>query len=565
MQLKKVVHFLVFCISITGYTQENFPSDYFSNPLEIDPILAGTFAELRSNHFHSGVDIKTQQREGLNVLAAADGHVSRIKISPWGYGKALYIAHPNGYTSVYAHLKKFAPEIEAYVKKHQYEKESYAIELFPKVGELKVTKQDLVAYSGNSGSSGGPHLHYEIRDSQQRPINPMLFGFEVKDHKKPSINGVYAYSLNDTTQVNHHNSKLKIKLTKTKDGNYISNTVYGYGIIGFGVNTFDQQDQAYNKNGVYNIKTYQNGKLNFELDFKKFAFSETRYLNRLIDYAHFKKHKSRIQKLFKEPNNPLSIIKNVDEKGHVYLNEGDHINYKVIITDFKNNQRTITIPLVGKKQEITHFKKKEESPHYIYANKGISMDHEGKSVYIPKNAVYDNQHITFETMGDTITIGHEGIPLHKNMTISFNSDKYEKDIISKLFVSQLKYKKPYYVSTYKKEHKIVGKTKNLGTFTLSLDTVAPKITPLNVYEGKWMSKSKYLKVKIVDKLSGIKKYRATINGKWILMEYDAKNNLLTYDFSDGVNNTTSENKFKLIVIDNVGNNSTFDTIFYRKN
>jgi len=550
---------------LLSFSQQKYPTDYFGNPLEIGAVLAGTFAELRSNHFHSGLDIKTQQREGLKVFATAEGHVSRIKISPWGYGKAIYIEHPNGYTTVYGHLKEFAPDIEAYIKKQQYKQEKFAIELFPSKDILNVTKNQLIAYSGNTGGSGGPHLHYEIRDSSQHPMNPMLFGFQVKDTSKPYVNSVYAYSLTDSSQVNHHNDRVKIKLLKGKDGNYLAETVYASGIIGLGVNTYDKQDLAHNKNGVYNIKTYINGKQNYELDFKKFSFSESRHLNQLIDYSYFKKKKSRIQKLFKNEHNPLSIIKKVEDYGKVTILEGEQINYKIVISDFNNNTRTITIPIVGKKEKITHFKEKIESKHYVYANQDLNLSNDNKQVYIPKNAMYDNTPILFKTLGDTIQIGENTFPLHKKITLTFNTDKYSSDDISKLYVSSLGYNnKPHYISTYKKGKSIIGKTKYFGKFTLSTDNDTPKIKPINTQEGKWMSKSNFLHMKISDKGSGVKKYRGTINGKWALMEYDAKKNLLSYNFADKIHES-GENKFKLIVIDNVGNNSIFEMTFFRKN
>jgi len=563
--MKNIIYTILFCFTLFTYSQENYPTDYFGNPLEIGSILAGTFAELRSNHFHAGVDIKTQQREGLHVFATANGHVSRIKISPWGYGKAIYIQHPNGYTTVYGHLKEFAPEIEEYVKQKQYNQEKFAIELFPPKDILNVTKNQLIAYSGNTGGSGGPHLHYEIRDANQHPMNPMLFGFHVKDTSKPRVNGVYAYSTTDSSQVNNHNNRIKIKIIKAKDGNYLADTIYASGTIGFGVNTYDKQDLAHNKNGVYCIKTYINGKQNYELDFKKFSFSESRHLNQLIDYKYFKEKKSRIQKLFKNKSNPLSIIKKVADYGKITILEGEHINYKIVIADFNSNTRTITIPIIGQKKKITHTKEKIDSPHYAYADKGLSFDNDNSKVYIPKNALYNDTPISFKTIGDTIHIGEQTTPLHKNITLTFNTDKFNTEDTSKLFVSSLGYNnKPYYITTYKKGTNIIGKTKYFGKFTLSSDNDKPKITPINTQEGKWMSKSNYLQMKITDKGSGIKKYRGSINGKWVLMEYDSKKNLLSYNFSDKVH-VSGENKFKLIVIDNVGNNSIFEMTFFRKN
>ncbi|MDA9343908.1 M23 family metallopeptidase, partial [Algibacter sp.] len=236
--------FLVFSYFLDA--QNNYPQDYFSKPLDIPLMLSGSFAELRSNHFHSGLDIKTQQRTGLKVKASARGFVSRIKVSHYGYGKALYITHPNGYTTVYAHLQKFSPDIEAYVKKHQYQKETYEIELFPKAEDLSIQKDALVAYSGNSGGSGGPHLHFEIRDKQERPMNPMLFGFDIKDTSTPVIKSVYAYPLDKNSIINASNAKQKLRLTPLKNGDYTAESIEAIGNIGFGIGTYDRQDLAAN-------------------------------------------------------------------------------------------------------------------------------------------------------------------------------------------------------------------------------------------------------------------------------------------------------------------------------
>src|SRR5690554_1424403 len=187
------------------FAQKNHPKDYFVSPMDVPLHMSGTFGELRNNHFHSGIDFKTQQREGQNVLAAAEGYVSRIKVSTWGYGKALYITHPNGYTTVYAHLQKYSPEIEAYVKKRQYYQKSFEVEFFPGASDLKVTQGQLIGLSGNSGGSGGPHLHFEIRDSKtENIINPLFFGFDklITDTKKPILNHVTVYPLGENSVAN---------------------------------------------------------------------------------------------------------------------------------------------------------------------------------------------------------------------------------------------------------------------------------------------------------------------------------------------------------------------------
>jgi murein DD-endopeptidase MepM/ murein hydrolase activator NlpD len=193
---------LLFLISVSVYAQSEYPQDYFRNPLDIPIVLSGTFGELRSSHFHSGLDIKTKQQEGLRVYAAAEGYVSRIKISHFGYGKALYITHPNGYTTVYGHLQKLSDRLERYIKNCQYDKESFEVEVFPTPDELPVEKNEIVAYSGNTGGSGGPHLHFEVRDNAERPLNPMLFGITAKDSKAPLVLGVYAYPKDDKAVIN---------------------------------------------------------------------------------------------------------------------------------------------------------------------------------------------------------------------------------------------------------------------------------------------------------------------------------------------------------------------------
>ena len=250
------IFFLLF--STLCSAQSIYPTDYFRPPLDITLVAAGTFGELRSNHFHSGIDIKTQQREGLKVYSTADGYISRIKVAHFGYGKALYITHRNGYTTVYGHLQKFSPKIEAYIKKHQYEKESFEIELFPNPVDLPLEKSEIIAFSGNTGGSGGPHLHYEIRDNQERPLNPMLFGLDITDTTKPIISEVYAYPISEDAHVNKSKKKQKLRLIDNRDGTYTVENIEAYGKIGFAIETIDRQDLAANKNGVYNIQTRYN-------------------------------------------------------------------------------------------------------------------------------------------------------------------------------------------------------------------------------------------------------------------------------------------------------------------
>lgn len=561
--MKFILSLLLFC-SFFSKAQNNYPQDYFANPLDITLVLAGTFAELRSNHFHSGMDIKTQYRTGLKVKASASGFVSRIKIAHYGYGKALYITHPNGYTTVYAHLQKFAPEIEAYIKKKQYEAESYEIELFPTPEELPVIQGNTVAYSGNTGSSGGPHLHFEIRNKEEHPLNPMLFGIDILDTKPPIIQALYAYPLDKNSFINKKNTKQKINLIPIENGNFVTKTIDAVGNIGFGVKTIDRQDLAGNSNGVYNIETTINGQRNFEIDFKEFSFDETKHINTLIDYEHYKTQKERIQRLFNQ-NNPLSLLKSVSNNGVLTIKDSTNSVYKIRVSDYKNNETWITLNIKGTKSTISEAEEEKTTPYFIRADQTTNLK-EGKiTVDFYKDTFYKDFYMDFEVSNDTLFLHDDILPTQKNFNVSFDVSHYNDTDKTKLFIARLVGRKNYpsYSTTKRKGDTLTTSTKYLGKYALTRDNTPPTIKPVNFKNKQWLSNFRYLKIKISDNLSGISNYRATINGKFILMEYEYKTNTLTYDFNDG-NFTEINNNLKVIVTDNVGNNSTFEALFYRK-
>lgn len=560
----KFILSLFLLVTLFTNAQNNYPQDYFGNPLEIPVILAGTFAELRSNHFHSGLDIKTQQLTGLRVLASADGFVSRIKVSHFGYGKALYISHPNGYTTVYAHLQNFAPNIEAYVKKLQYEKESYEIEVFPTPDVLPVTKESLIAYSGNTGGSGGPHLHFEIRDKQERPINPMLFGIDIKDTTNPIVDAIYAYPLDQNSFVNNSNKKQKLRLIPLKNGDYTTESIEAIGTIGFGIETFDRQDLAANSNGVYNIQSFVNGNRIFEIDLKSFSFDETQHINQLIDYKHYIEKKERIQKLFKK-NNPLTILNSDFNNGFLSVEDSTNSVYKIRIADYKNNESWVTINIKGSKNSIAEPKPIKTTPYLVKTDQTTTLKKESVTVDFYRDTFYEDFYIDFDVKNDTLLLHKDNIPAMKSFNISYDVSNYNNEDINNLYIARLVgYKNnPLYIFTKRNKNSLVASTKTLGKYALATDNSEPTISPINFKNNQWLSNYRFLKVKIDDRDSGISNFRATVNEKWILMEYDYKTKTLTYDFNDGVV-TDTKNNLKVIVTDNVGNNSTFEALFYRK-
>ena len=565
IMLKKFALIFFLPALIFSQTKDVYPKDYFVHPLDITLVLSGTFAELRSNHFHSGLDIKTQQREGLKIYASASGYVSRIKVQHFGYGKALYITHPNGYTTVYAHLQKFSPKIEAYIKSKQYENETFEIERFPNNDELIVEQGEVIAYSGNTGGSGGPHLHFEIRDNMERPINPLLFGMDVKDTTKPVIKSLMVYPISDDAHANKSNEVQKLRLRALGNGDYTTEKIQAHGKIGFAIETNDRQDLAYNNNGVYNIQTFFNGNKKIDIGFKRFSFDETKHINCLIDYGYYKTHKDRLQKLFIEKNNPLSLYTEVDDNGYLFIEDSTASVYKIRVKDFHDNDSWLTINIEGKKETDVKRTPKKETFYYIQADKDNELLHKNITVHFNKDTFYDNFYMDFSVSNDTVSLHKDIIPTKKYFTITYDTSAFKKEDLKHLYIARLVGYNDYplYSKTHKTENSIYTTTKTLGKYALVTDKTPPTIAPINFSDGKWLSKYRYLKLKIDDKGSGISNYRATVNGKWILMEYDYKTDTLVHDFKDG-NITETKNNLKVIVTDNVGNSSTFEATFYRK-
>lgn len=561
--MMKRIPFLLMLITSGIFAQPQVPEEYFTSPLDVNIVLSGTFGELRNNHFHSGLDIKTQQREGLNILAAASGYVSRINVAAYGYGKALYIQHPNGYTTVYGHLKKFSPEIEAYIKKLQYSRESYDVEIYPEAGVLPVNQGDVVAFSGNTGGSGGPHLHFEIRDGEQRPMNPKLFGFGVKDTQAPTINSLFVYPGEDS-HVNGSGKRQRLRLTPLPDGSFKTDQINACGDIGFGISTYDKQDGAANNNGVYKIIANLNGDIVFEMAMDKFSFNETRHLNQLIDYEYFNTNRSRITQLFLGDNNPLSIYSNVINKGKLNIEDSLDYVYSIKVVDFSGNERLVRIPIKGSHSEKIQPKNILQTDHFVQANQAYNVDENGIDIYIPKGSLYEDTYLDIRFKGDTVYFHKDHTPIHSNITIGFDMSKYKQEDLEKMFIARLGYGgRPLYNATTKKGKRFTTGVRTFGNYTVVADIRPPSISPVNFKNGQWISGHSQLILKISDDLSGIKSYRATVNDKFILMEYEYKNGTLTHDFSDGIV-TDTENNLKVVVTDNVGNSKIYEATFHRK-
>lgn len=557
------IFFLFF--STTILAQVDYPKNYFRTPLDIPMQLSGNFGELRPNHFHAGFDLRTQQKEGLKVYAVADGYVSRIKISTFGNGKTIYINHPNGYTSVYGHLKMANGEIERFIKKTHYKEESFEIEMFLKPDEMVVKKGDIIAFSGNTGASEGPHLHFEFRDSKTEfVINPMLFGFNtsLKDTKKPIVSGVYVYPLDAKTTVNNSKRPLLLNVSLQKDGTYLSDKVVANGAIGFGISAYDSDDVSFNNNGVYKVQSFYNGKPNFGYEFNTYSFDDMRYINALIDYSRYKKMQQRVQKLFMKTPYNLSFIQADENKGVLQVTPNLASLYRIEVSDFFGNKKTIAIPI--KYDILTTIINKEptQSNYFVRANKDSNFALGNMSVFFPAGTFYEDFDLNFDVKNDTLFLHDDTVPAHSNFTISIEDTKSSEGQREKMFIGRIEGKKINYNPTYRKDGLFTSKVKILGKYALITDTAAPKISIATPIEGKWISDQKTIQLAIKDEGSGIKSYNGYLNDKWVLFEYDNKTKKLTHFFNHGIV-SEGANDLKVVVVDNVGNSTTFETRFFR--
>ena len=557
--MKSLFILILYIVPCLANSQTKYPTNYFSNPLQIPLILNGNFGESRSNHFHSGIDIKTQFKEGFKVFSAAEGYVSRIKIAHGGFGKAIYINHPNGYTTVYAHLKKFNNSIEEFVKKIQYKKQSYEVDLYLNTSDLKVFNNEVIGFSGNTGSSSGPHLHFETRKTvNQKALNPLLFGIEIKDTRRPVVNSLYMYKKLKSGSIS---LPYKVVLNKINDSTFATKKIKVNGLVSFGLSGFDRQDLAKNKNGIYEISTFLNENLINSMKFDSFFFEESIKINSLIDYSFFVENRKRILKLFLEDENDLSIY-STKNKGFVDVKQKTELLFKIVAKDIKGNSISINVPLdyenmvkatLTNSQGVSYSKKIENM---------IENDFEFKNshVNIPKNTFLKNRKIKIEHPNDTLKIINPYIPLYKNIKIKFKNPNNNKG--NYLAVKDYNNKELFASSKLNPLNYFELKTKKFGLYFIKNDSLSPEISPLNFKNGDWVSNKKYLKFKILDKESGIKKYKGKINGKWMLFEYEYKKNLISYEF-DSFYLSKSKNEVEIELEDMVGNTLIKTFTFYR--
>jgi hypothetical protein len=565
----------IFIIILSFNTLYDDPIDksIFISPVKIPLMLSANFGELRIDHFHSGLDIKTQGVSGKEVVAAANGYIYRISVSPGGFGKALYIRHPMGYSTVYGHLDRFTPEIEEYVTTQQYEKMSYLVTLFPAKEKFPVKQGDLIAYSGNSGSSAGPHLHYEIRKSDSEiPINPLLFDFGIADNIEPVIEKLVIYPINRHTLINNQHNIKKINVSGGH-GNYsipAETEIRIRGSAGFGIKSFDLLNDSYNKCAVFSIELSIDSIPVFKYVMDGFSFNESRFINSHIDYETYLKENIYIERIFVLPNDRLRVFKDVVNRGIVNFNDDITHLAEITVTDLNNNKSTLSFTVKAQPislQDVAETVDKNlKLMPYNGSNKFVS---ENISIRIPAGALYDTLYFSYkksagtrEMLSDLHHVHDRFTPVHKAYTLSIKPNIIPAGKESKMLIVQLgDDQKKSAMNSIWSEGYLTAEVLSFGNFYIGIDSVAPVIYPNGLVPGANLTGKKEIKIKITDEFSGIKSYEPTIDGKWALFEYDQKNDLLIYRFDEQRISQGKKHSLSLKVTDNKDNISFYNCDF----
>ena len=529
----------------------------FHSPIDAPFDLSGTFGEFRSR-FHTGIDFKSRGVQGQKIFSIEDGFVSRIEVNNYGYGKVIYIDHPNGYTSVYAHLRNFSPELNKYIKSELYKSKTNSIKKFPKKNELTIRKGSVIGYSGNTGRSFGPHLHFEIRETEnQNALNPLMFNYKYIDKERPIIRGLYIIN-EDKSLV--RKLPVRKKISKLNDSTYISDLIEYNGKIGIGLDIYDiQYKNLYNQNGIYKIELFIDSILSYSYKMDKIKFSENHYKKIMYDYLSLVEKNKKVLKIYTPRNSNLSFLKNNSFNG-IINSDTYKDNYVTIkISDWNKNSSYIKFRLksVKTKSEDISFQGIEILRNQDYTlNKNLSI------IEIDKNTFYDDLLLNISYNSDTLDLGKEKNPFRSSLRVKLPHKIIDTMQLRQSFVGKIINDRVSYLSSKKNNSYVYANTSSLGRYIISRDTLEPEIKPINFKNNSNIKGKRSLRLRLKDELSGIKKYSSYINGIWALFEYEPKSNLIFHNLSDGIINN-GENELIIKYEDGVGNKGVFKTkVFY---
>lgn len=553
MNLRNIAIALIIssCGSITADTLPDL-----ARPLEIPLVLSGNFGELRSNHFHSGLDFKTQGKTGFAIRCADDGYVARVLVSPWGYGRAVYVAHPaTGLTTVYGHLDSFSDKIDNPVREEQYRREAFRVDLNFAPGEITVAKGEIIGRSGNSGSSGGPHLHMEVRDTQtEYALDPLpYFKHLVSDNVAPELRSLALYPRDGVVDGKRQSAY--------RAGKTIAQPFTAWGEVIPGIKAYDRMTGTRNIYGIKYLSLTVDGKEVYRRTIDHVDFNRTRAINTIIDYPDLVNSKSWVMTTEIPESMPLSDIITADNDGRLIIDEERDYQCEWTMEDAHGNRSKARFTIRGKRMEIPQSVPKGDLFHWDGVN---TIRTDGYTATFPAETFYEN--VSFNSSAVTsadycspiVTLGSEEIPLARNFELTINVTADTIADKSKYCLVRLNGKKRSAVNASYTDGKIKASANRLGRYAVTTDTKAPAITPIKAEQ--WGRKG-VVSYKIADNLSGINDYRCEIDGRFVLIEFDGKTDRLLYRLDSKRVNKGGTHTAKLTVTDACGNVTTSETTF----
>lgn len=572
---------LIFCFSVSftepQHTEGGYPQGYFMSPVGRSFQLSGTFGELRPHHFHAGIDIKPLGKSGEDpIYAAAEGYVSKVRIQAGGYGRAVYIKHPNGYTTVYAHLDKLVGALADSVMKAHYEKQSFELVLEFSPTALPIGKGQQIGLMGNVGHSFGKHLHFEIRETAtDAPVNPLLFGFgSPADAVKPSLNSLKLYFFD--TEGNEADTRT-VSIVRGADDSYHvpTDTIYiPTPSVGIALKAFDKHSGGDSgDNGIFSIEMFADGNKIYKFKAEKCPFEETRYLNAHVDYEDLLFHKSQYHRLFRLPGNMLNMYENIVNEGKINL-DTDTKNISIVVADAVGNVSTLNFIL--KQGNAVIYSKSETYTYLLPYNKESVLKPEGAVFYFPSGSFYENIKMRFgqTTEGGSLSaysatyhVHNNRTPVHRFYDIALQPRNLPDNLRDKAFVAYCSRENGRISNIggkWETDGSLRARYNFFGNFCIMLDTEAPTIKPVSFSAD--MRKASKIAFKIYDNYEAAGEaaplsYRAEIDGTWFLMEFDGKNDLLFHKFDGRIGE--GEHQLRLVVSDNKGNEKVFEGRFRR--
>lgn len=544
------------------FTTKNYPQNYFQWPVGAQPGIVANFGELRPNHFHMGLDCRTDSRENLPVFAAADGYIAKVNIDPTGFGRAIYINHPNGMTTLYAHLNDFYPELEEYVEAWQYQLKQWKVVLEIPDNLFPVKKGDFIARSGNTGGSQGPHLHFEVRDTKtDKVLNPLLMGFPIQDNIPPSILRLAVYDRRYSTY------EQTPKIYSLKKINGVFQPVGGLiktnsDKVSFAITAYDIYTGSTNQNGIYSAVLSSDGKqiAGFEMD--SISYDETRYLNAHIDFKTKNNGGPSLQHLSRLPGYEDGIYKTANgEDGVISMNDDVTHDIKIVVSDTKENNSVLSFKLM--KESISE--RKDVAGQLFEPGNVNVFENNDVSFYIPEKAIYDSFHFKFKELPQLNKVSQfqlqdDDVPVQQYFPVRIKNKFWNEDT-SKVVMKLLSHNKEKCKKAVNKKGWYESSFRDFGIFQLQVDEVAPVVTPLwGFRDGIITTGKNKIAFLAIDNSNEIVEFTGLLDGQWLLFSND-KGKVFTYKFDKYC--PPGEHTLELIVKDLVGNTTTKTYRFVR--